>query len=271
MVDANKTAQAPTTSEPISSEPSTLSSPSDGAGSGAGEAPQSTESRGSPSAASAASAQSSHFTSSAPLSFRFPVNAVVELKLSPLGDVIRGVVYCTDEVSNSVAIKRSVVHTTLSSEITVVNAACVVEMKTVDLGLGQQKGSSGDEGEDADGDALRALHGVTNLKDLAVPLPHVSRKALDERERRALKIAEESFSHINQKASPEGQKIFDKLLKACNEVVWREQSILVLNQIRVDPPYAIENCTLLGSSGGNKGLNEGSLDRVKKIVAAAAL
>jgi hypothetical protein len=62
--------------------------------------------------------------------------------------------------------------------------------------------------------------------------------------------------------------VFDRLLKACNEVVWRGESIIVLNQIRVNPPYGKEDCKLLSSTGGATGaLHEGSLDRVKKIVA----
>ena len=72
-------------------------------------------------------------------------------------------------------------------------------------------------------------------------------------------------SSIGQ-ASPEGQIIFDKLLKACNEVSLDGQSILVLNHIRVDPPYHPENCTLVDRSGG---LDEHSLERVKKIVGVA--
>ena len=68
-------------------------------------------------------------------------------------------------------------------------------------------------------------------------------------------------------ATPAGQKIFDKLLKACNEVAWDGQSILVLNHIRVDPPYTPDDCNLIDRSGG---LDEHSLERVKKIVRAAA-
>mmetsp|Transcript_17850 Transcript_17850/g.26198 ORF Transcript_17850/g.26198 Transcript_17850/m.26198 type:complete len:103 (+) Transcript_17850:646-954(+) len=71
-------------------------------------------------------------------------------------------------------------------------------------------------------------------------------------------------------ATPEGQMVFDRLLKACNEVVWHGESILVLNQIQVDPPYSKEDCKLLGAGGASGALNEGSLDRVKKIVAAAS-
>ena len=59
--------------------------------------------------------------------------------------------------------------------------------------------------------------------------------------------------------------MFDRLLKACNEVKWSGESIIVLGNIKVDPPYKSENCLLL-KSGGVK--HEGSLDRVKRIVGA---
>lgn len=59
--------------------------------------------------------------------------------------------------------------------------------------------------------------------------------------------------------------MFDRLLKACNEVVWEGESILVLNQIQVDPPYKQENCKIITKSRGA----DGSLERVKKIVSAA--
>lgn len=58
--------------------------------------------------------------------------------------------------------------------------------------------------------------------------------------------------------------VFDRLLKACNEVVWKDESIIVLQTIKVDPPYKQENCQLLQAGSG-----QGSLDRVQKIVAAA--
>jgi len=57
--------------------------------------------------------------------------------------------------------------------------------------------------------------------------------------------------------------VFDRLLKACNEVVWKGESIQVLNQVQVDPPYAAENCQLLPDAGRQA---DGSLERVKKIV-----
>jgi len=195
-----------------------------------------------------------------PLSTAYPVNTLMELKLKggspPNTTTLRGLIYCTDEVSNSIVLKKSLVHTTLSSEITVVNADCVLEKKSLDDDL-------------VDEVEAKELAGVSDLDELKLPLPNVSRKALEERERRAVRLAEESFSHVNQKATPEGQKIFDKLLKACNEVVWKGESILVLKEIRVDPPYTPENCTLINVAGGSSGLNVHSLERVKKIVMAA--
>jgi hypothetical protein len=50
-------------------------------------------------------------------------------------------------------------------------------------------------------------------------------------------------------------------------VVWKGESILVLKEIRVDPPYAPENCSLINNGGG--ALDMHSLERVKKIVSAA--
>lgn len=120
------------------------------------------------------------------LAATYPVNTVMEIKVAPAGNVIRGVIYCTDEFSNSIVIKRALVHTTTSSEITIVNADCVMECKAIDI--------SSDE-------AKELVGGVTGIDELILPLPNVSKKALEEREKRAIRIAEESFGHINQKVS----------------------------------------------------------------------
>jgi hypothetical protein len=77
-----------------------------------------------------------------------------------------------------------------------------------------------------------------------------------------------------KQASPEGQKIFDKLLKACNDVSWDGESIIVLGEIRVDPPYTSNECVLMRlgkkkGGGGGGGLDGSSLERVKNIVNAA--
>jgi Anticodon-binding domain len=71
-----------------------------------------------------------------------------------------------------------------------------------------------------------------------------------------------------KQASSRGQACFDRLLKACNEVVWRDDAIVVLHQIRVDPPYTPNTCTIISKSQSGKGkaLDASSLERVRKIV-----
>jgi len=66
-------------------------------------------------------------------------------------------------------------------------------------------------------------------------------------------------------APPKGQIVFDRLLKACNEVVWKNESIIVLDSIKVDPPYTHDDCKLLQPAGSGQ---QGSLDRVQKIVSS---
>lgn len=66
-------------------------------------------------------------------------------------------------------------------------------------------------------------------------------------------------------ATPEGQAVFDRLVKACNEVVWKGESILVLGQIQVDPPYSAETCKIV-VKGTKESLDQASLERVRKIV-----
>lgn len=188
---------------------------------------------------------------SLPLSSIYPINTLMELTLNK-AEIATGTIYCTDEVSNTIVLKKSLVHTTLSSEITVINADVVTGRRIIT-----------EEADSAEKES-KTTEGV---------LPNVSRRMVEERERRAIKLMEESFGHVNQKASPEGQKIFDKLLKACNEVSWKGESIIVLGEIRVDPPYTSNDCVLMtnvGKGSGSGGLGVHSLERVKNIVNAAA-
>lgn len=120
------------------------------------------------------------------LAATYPVNTLMEIKVAPAGNIIRGVIYCTDEFSNSIVIKRALVHTTTSSEITIVNADSVMECKPIDINSDEAK---------------ELVGGVTGIDELKLPLPNVCKKALEEREKRAIRLAEESFGHINQKVS----------------------------------------------------------------------
>ena len=114
------------------------------------------------------------------LSELYPVNSVLKLTLSPTNEVVEGLVYTTDEISNMVVLKKSLNYTTLASEIRMVNAASVVKKEVVTL-VAASSGASGEE--------------------LSIPLTNISKKTIEEREKRARKLAEESIRQINQKVS----------------------------------------------------------------------
>lgn len=113
-----------------------------------------------------------------PLSSIYPVNSLMELTLNnDSNETTQGTIYCTDEVSNTIVLKKSLLHTTLSSEITVINAAVVTGRRII---------TDQDESAKSEDKML---------------LPSVSRRMVEERERRAIRLMEESFSHVNQQVS----------------------------------------------------------------------
>lgn len=63
----------------------------------------------------------------------YPANAFMELTLSAEsgGEKVSGIVHCTDEISNTVVLRSSLVYTTLSSQIRFVAAATVAERKVL--------------------------------------------------------------------------------------------------------------------------------------------
>jgi hypothetical protein len=183
------------------------------------------------------------------LAATYPVNTLMELTLSN-SLILRGLIYCTDDISNTIALKKALVHTTLSSEFTLVNADSVVEHKILfEYNHGNENSGSGDglipssttfrgkksarktdsskndtsaatNGGGGDGtsaaaeydatvsctnisnvlteEQARELIGVHHWEELKLPLPHVNARVLEEREKRSLRLAEESLSHINQ-------------------------------------------------------------------------
>mmetsp|Transcript_49408 Transcript_49408/g.97731 ORF Transcript_49408/g.97731 Transcript_49408/m.97731 type:complete len:186 (+) Transcript_49408:210-767(+) len=179
------------------------------------------------------SLESSSTAPVASLYSRFPITSTWEFTLQG-GEVVKGQVYCTDPVSSIVVLQDPTVN-----DIRMVSVSSIQQSKLIQEATKSQ------------------------LDPAPTEIPH-TKKILEEREKRAIKLAQESLRHLNPKASPKGQMIFDRLLKACNEVVWtKNESIIVLQSIQVDPPYEQENCKLL--KGGSA---QGSLERVQKIVAA---
>lgn len=111
--------------------------------------------------------------SSKPLFQRFPVDSSWELKLSN-GEVVEGRVYTSDENSGLLVLQKDLAHTTLATEVRVVQVREIKSAKE----LPQDNSASSSQ-----------------------PLPKIQKKTLEEREKRALKLAEESLRHINQKVS----------------------------------------------------------------------
>jgi hypothetical protein len=110
-------------------------------------------------------------TMSKPLSQTYPVNSVVELTLK--GDEkVKGVVYCTDEMSQTVVLKKALTHTTLASEIFMVQADTVTKKEIIEEEVGEEE---------------------------KVPVGNVSKKTLEQQEKKAIRLAEEALQHINQK------------------------------------------------------------------------
>jgi hypothetical protein len=111
-----------------------------------------------------------------PLEVRFPVHSSWKLTLSS-EETVQGRIYCTDEASQSVVLQTALTHTTLASEIRIIQASGIVKSIPVKTPA-------------ADGEEDSAL---------SVPLPKIQKKVLEDRERRAVKLAEESLRHINEK------------------------------------------------------------------------
>lgn len=72
-----------------------------------------------------------------------------------------------------------------------VNADCVLSKKVLVAEAPKSRSSGDDSGSSGQGE----------VQEIAMPLPNVTKKSIDEREKRAVMLAKESFKHINQKVS----------------------------------------------------------------------
>jgi len=172
-------------------------------------------------------------SSQQPLYAKYPISSQWEFTLKN-GQSVKGEVYCTDPVADLVILQDSQ------------NDIRMISVSSIDAASREEA----NEEMTIEHNKVEAVH---------------AKKAMEEREKRAIRMAQESLKHLNPKADPKGQLVFDCLLKACNEVVWKNESILVLDSIKVDPPYTQEDCKLLKPSASGQ---QGSLDRVQKIVSS---
>ncbi|XP_050388616.1 protein LSM12 [Patella vulgata] len=64
------------------------------------------------------------------------------------------------------------------------------------------------------------------------------------------------LEYVGENVSPEGQNLFYAIVKTINEVKWDQQTIVVMDEVSIEPPYRLEDCKGKGQM----------LDHVKKIV-----
>lgn len=124
------------------------------------------------------------------LSVRYPVNSTWEftLQIPEHEEIVSGDVYCTDEISQTIVLQKPLVHTTTSFEIRMVQVPSIKKEKLI---------RSSAENNNANNSDVNDL----TVSGLSTPLPVIQKKVLDEREKRAIRLAEESFKHINQNVS----------------------------------------------------------------------
>mmetsp|Transcript_34539 Transcript_34539/g.67967 ORF Transcript_34539/g.67967 Transcript_34539/m.67967 type:complete len:295 (-) Transcript_34539:98-982(-) len=102
------------------------------------------------------------------------------------------------------------------------------------------------------------------------PIERLPTKQLEDRERSSIRQAMKILSHINLEASGRAQSLFDRLVRACNDVSWSSDgngTIVVLDQVKIVSPYTPEDCSLCAGLGGRSvAMAQESLARVRRIV-----
>ena len=136
---------------------------------------------------------SSTSSSSMYVAERFPVNSLQQITILPDQEVITGRVYCTDEITRTLILQKALTYTTLSSEIRIVSLNSIVNSQQ----LPEKDGAVATDASDKE--PMATGEDIARATPLTQPLPVIQKKALEERERRAIRLAEESLRHINPK------------------------------------------------------------------------
>lgn len=106
------------------------------------------------------------------LAEKYPVASSWEFQLVS-DEVVSGRIYCTDEATQTIVLQTDLTYTTLASELRLINSSAVSRSTS------------------RPGDTASTLG--------AFPLPKVQKKTLEEREKKAIRMAEASLRNINQK------------------------------------------------------------------------
>jgi hypothetical protein len=133
---------------------------------------------------SSSSTTMSSTTSQQPLYLKYPISSQWEFKLNN-GETVKGEIYCTDPVADLVIIQDTTNNN--KNDIRMISVTSISDET-------QTESKESDIEEDAAQKAAAAAAAATNKVDIV----H-SKKVLDEREKRAIRLAQESLKHLNPK------------------------------------------------------------------------
>ena len=134
------------------------------------------------SAASSTTSTSSSSTQQ-PLYIKYPISSQWEFKLNN-GETVQGEIYCTDQVADLIILQDST-----NNDIRMISVTSIINGETQQI---TENNNGSDIEED---DAIEKAATATTKK---VDIVH-SKKVLDEREKRAIRLAQESLKHLNPK------------------------------------------------------------------------
>ena len=139
---------------------------------------------------SAASSTTSTSTTSSsspqqPLYIKYPISSQWEFKLNN-GETVQGEIYCTDQVADLIILQDST-----NNDIRMISVTSIITGETQQI----TENNNGSDIEEDDAIEKAATATATTNK---VDIVH-SKKVLDEREKRAIRLAQESLKHLNPK------------------------------------------------------------------------
>lgn len=90
------------------------------------------------------------------------------------------------------------------------------------------------------------------------PLSNLSNQKINSRFRQNIEEKKRQVNYIGVGVTPEGQKVFNAIVKTITDAKWDRQNIVVMDEVTIRPPYGLDDCK------GKEGCK--ILEHVKKIV-----
>ncbi|KAG2190708.1 hypothetical protein INT46_002521 [Mucor plumbeus] len=177
------------------------------------------------------------------------VGKAIKIKTAS-NEQVEGLVYTFDRITNCIVIDSSPQSSPTSSTTTTPTTTATTTTQNRNLSFRIIKISHIKE-------IVSLGDGINNKKDY-LPINQVQVDRLKSRESEALKGFQSQVSKIGVGVTKEGQDIFNALSKTlpCR---WSKDTIVVLDEILITPPYGVENCKANATSAA-------LLARIKKVL-----